>query len=195
MEKIILASQSPRRKALLELAKIPFEIVVKSTDELYPPEMPLEEVPVFLARQKAIEVNKFLDDAYHQQHSRKHILAADTIVISDNKIIGKPESRKDAIEMLSTLSGKKHKVITGVVLLHQQGEVAFSDVTEVEFHPLSDLQIEYYVDTYSPFDKAGAYAIQEWIGAVGIKCIHGDFYNVMGLPISRVLQELVKLPD
>jgi septum formation protein len=193
MEKIILASQSPRRKALLELAQIPFEVVVKSTDETFPPDMPIEEVPVHLARQKAIEVDKFLDKAYHKQHSKKNILAADTIVIVDNKIVTKPENRKDAIEMLCTLSGKKHKVITGVVFLHQQGEVSFSDVTEVEFHELARDQVEYYVDTFKPFDKAGAYAIQEWIGAVGIKCIHGDFYNVMGLPISRVVQELAKI--
>lgn len=192
MQKIILASQSPRRKALLELAKIQFEIVVKGTDETYPPEFPVEEVPVYLARQKAAEVNKFLDSAYHKQHSTKTILAADTIVVLDNTIINKPEDRNDAIRMLSALCGRKHRVITGVVLLDDDGEESFYDVTEVEFHPLTLEQIEFYVDTCKPFDKAGAYAIQEWIGAVGIKCINGDFYNVMGLPISRVIQELDK---
>jgi septum formation protein len=195
MEKIILASQSPRRKALLELAKIPFEIVVKSTDEICPADMPLEEVPVFLARQKALEVDKFLDEAYHKEHRNKYILAADTVVVLDDKIIGKPENRKDAIDMLTSLSGRKHKVITGVVLFHETGVVEFSDTTEVEFHPLTKPQIEHYIDSCSPFDKAGAYAIQEWIGAVGIKSINGDFYNVMGLPISRVLQVLLKLPE
>lgn len=193
MQKIILASQSPRRKALLELAQIPFEVVVRSIDEVYPPETPLYEVPVYIARRKAIEVDKFLDKAYHQQHSTKNILAADTVVILDNKIITKPETHQDAVDMLCQLSGKKHHVVTGVVLLHQEGEIAFSDVTEVEFHNLSKAQVEYYVETFKPFDKAGAYAIQEWIGAVGIKCIHGDFYNVMGLPISRVVQEIVNL--
>jgi len=195
MQKIILASQSPRRKALLELAKVPFEIVVKGINETYPAEMPVEEVPVYLAKHKAIEVNKFLDSAYHKQHSTKTILAADTIVVLDNQIINKPEGRNDAISMLSALAGRKHKVITGVVLLDDEGEFSFYDQTEVEFHPLSLEQIEFYVDTCEPYDKAGAYAIQEWIGAVGIKCINGDFYNVMGLPVSRVVQELQKFAN
>jgi septum formation protein len=145
-----------------------------------------------LARHKANEVNKFLDSAYHAQHSTKIILAADTIVVLDGTIINKPDGRNDAIRMLSALAGRKHQVITGVVLLDDDGESAFADITEVEFYPLSIEQIEFYVDTCSPYDKAGAYAIQEWIGAVGIKCINGDFYNVMGLPISRVIQELEK---
>jgi septum formation protein len=193
MQTIILASQSPRRKALLELVGIPFEIVVKSTDESFPPDMKAEDVPVFLAREKATAVNRFLDKAYHEQHKDKTILAADTIVVLDGKIINKPEDRQHAIQMLSDLAGKKHKVITGVVLQTDHNEVSFSDTTEVEFHPLTEEQIKFYVDDHSPYDKAGAYAIQEWIGAVGIKCIHGDFYNVMGLPISRVVQELYKL--
>lgn len=194
MEKIILASQSPRRKALLELAQIPFEVVAKSIEEIYPPDLPLKEVPEYIARQKALEVSNFLDDAYHGQHSEKIVLAADTIVLFEDKILTKPETHKDAVEMLFSLSGKKHQVITGVVIMHNNGETIFSDITEVEFHPLSLEQVEYYVATCKPFDKAGAYAIQEWIGAVGIKCIHGDFYNVMGLPISRVLQALNNLP-
>lgn len=193
MQNIILASQSPRRKALLELAGINFEIVVKSTDEIIPEGMPVEQVPVHLAREKATAVNVFLDKAYHQQHSEKTILAADTIVVLNNKIINKPEDRRHAIEMLTALAGQKHQVITGVVLQDDINEIAFADITEVEFHPLTQAQIEHYVDEFSPYDKAGAYAIQEWIGAIGIKCIHGDFYNVMGLPISRVVQELEKL--
>jgi septum formation protein len=193
MQNIILASQSPRRRALLDLAGITYEIVVKSTDEVFPADMKAEDVPVYLAREKATAVNRFLDKAYHQQHKDKTILAADTIVLLDDKIINKPEDRQHAIQMLADLAGKRHKVITGVVLQTDYTEVSFSDTTEVEFHPLSKQQIEFYVDQHSPFDKAGAYAIQEWIGAVGIKCIHGDFYNVMGLPISRVVQELYKL--
>jgi septum formation protein len=192
MQKIILASQSPRRKALLELAGLQFEIVAKGTDETFPPDMPTEEVPIYLARAKAHNVNKYLDSAYHAQHSTKTILAADTIVVLDETVINKPENRAEAIAMLSSLSGRKHRVITGVVLLDDDGETSFHDITEVEFHPLSIEQIEFYVDKCSPFDKAGAYAIQEWIGAVGIKSINGDFYNVMGLPISRVIQELEK---
>ena len=195
MQNIILASQSPRRKALLELAGIPFEIVVKSTDETFPNDLAVEKVPIFLAREKATAVNKFLDKAYHEQHSHKTILAADTIVVLDDKIINKPEDRNHAIQMLSELANKKHKVVTGVVIQTDYTEIAFSDITEVEFHPLTKEQIEFYVDEHAPYDKAGAYAIQEWIGAIGIKCIHGDFYNVMGLPISRVVLELAKLEN
>jgi len=193
MQNIILASQSPRRKALLELAGIPFEVVVKSTDETFPGDLEPDKVPVYLAREKATAVNKFLDKAYHEQHRNKTILAADTIVVLEDKIINKPEDRRHAIEMLSELAGKRHKVITGVVIQTDYSETAFSDITEVEFHPLTKEQIAFYIDAHAPYDKAGAYAIQEWIGAVGIKCIHGDFYNVMGLPISRVVQELAKL--
>jgi septum formation protein len=195
MQNIILASQSPRRKALLELAGIPFEVVVKSTDETFSKDLKAVDVPVYLAREKATAVNKFLDSAYHKQHKDKTILAADTIVVLGDKIINKPEDRQHAIEMLCELAGKTHKVITGVVLQTDYTEVAFSDVTEVEFHPLTQEQIQFYVDDHAPYDKAGAYAIQEWIGAIGIKCIHGDFYNVMGLPISRVVQELYKLQN
>ncbi len=193
MQNIILASSSPRRKQLLEWAEVPFEVVVKSIEEDYPEALPVEDVPVFIARQKAIEVKKFLDEAFHQQHANKPILAADTVVVLGSQIIGKPVNRKDAIEILQALSGKMHKVITGVVIQYQKHEVSFSDITSVEFHPLTTEQIEFYVDKYEPYDKAGAYAIQEWIGVVGIKNVHGDFYNVMGLPISRVVQELQRL--
>jgi septum formation protein len=115
------------------------------------------------------------------------ILAADTIVVLQNEIINKPKNREDAIGILTKLSGKKHQVITGVVILHNEKEIAFADVTEVEFHTLTTSQLAFYVDKYKPYDKAGAYAIQEWIGVVGIKSINGDFYNVMGLPVSRVV--------
>ncbi|HYM92664.1 MAG TPA: Maf family protein, partial [Chitinophagaceae bacterium] len=121
------------------------------------------------------------------------ILAADTIVVLNKKIIGKPQNREEAIQILSGLSGQKHIVITGVVIKKGEKEIAFADSTEVYFHELSREQIEFYVDKYQPYDKAGAYAIQEWIGVVGIKSIHGDFYNVMGLPVSRVMRELRKL--
>jgi septum formation protein len=193
MQSIILASSSPRRKQLLEWAEVPFEVVVKSIEENYPASLPAEDVPVFIARQKAIEVNKFLDEAFHQQHANKPILAADTVVVLGSQIIGKPVNRNDAIEILQALSGKTHLVITGVVIQYDNHEVAFSDITSVEFHPLTIQQIEFYVDKYEPYDKAGAYAIQEWIGVVGIKSVQGDFYNVMGLPVSRVVQELGRL--
>jgi septum formation protein len=193
MKDFILASQSPRRKQLLEWAEMSFEIIVKSTDESFPDGLLMEEIPIHIARQKAIAVKENLQTAFHQVYAKKPILAADTVVVLDGKIIGKPTDRKNAIQILTSLSGKTHHVITGVVILYESAEVAFSDVTEVEFHPLSNDQIEFYVDQYAPYDKAGAYAIQEWIGVVGIKSVKGDFYNVMGLPISRVIQAFQKI--
>jgi len=188
METIILASQSPRRKQLLEWAEIPFEIIIKGTDESYPAALSIEEIPVHIARQKAIEVKKYISETDNTEHNNKTILAADTVVVLDSNIIGKPADRQDAINILTRLSGKTHKVITGVVLMHAKGEIAFADVTAVEFHTLTSDQIKYYVDKYKPYDKAGAYAIQEWIGVTGIKSVNGDFYNVMGLPVCRVVQ-------
>src|ERR1700709_1888255 len=189
--KIILASQSPRRKQLLEWAEINFDIIVSATDELVPAGIAVEEVPIIIAREKALAVKDKIQSNIAQNHLP--ILAADTVVVLENDIIGKPTDRENAIQILSRLSGKKHRVITGVVLLHGDKEIAFSDITEVEFHELTQEQIVFYVDKYKPYDKAGAYAIQEWIGVVGIKQINGDFYNVMGLPISRVVQQLNKL--
>ncbi|HNU87613.1 MAG TPA: Maf family nucleotide pyrophosphatase [Ferruginibacter sp.] len=186
MQKIILASQSPRRKQLLEWAEVPFEILVKETDESYPESLPVEEVAVHIARNKAFVIKE-------STGLSKPILAADTIVVLQDEIIGKPKDREDAVSILSRLSGRLHRVITGVVLLTKEKEIAFAETTEVEFHTLSRTQIEFYVDQYKPYDKAGAYAIQEWIGVVGIKSIKGDFYNVMGLPVSRVVQALEKV--
>lgn len=182
MNKIILASQSPRRKQLLEWAEIDFEVVVSETDESFPAGMSVSEAAIFIAKAKAkvIAIN----------HTDRIVLAADTIVVIDNKIIGKPKNRANAIEILQKLEGKSHQVITGVSFMFKDQEVCFADITEVEFHPLSQAQIEFYIDKYKPYDKAGAYAIQEWIGVVGIKKINGDFYNVMGLPVSRVIQTL-----
>jgi septum formation protein len=190
MQKIILASQSPRRKQLLEWAEIPFDVLVKSTDESYPADMAIEEVPVYIARNKALAIKQLVNNNNTQLPV---ILAADTVVVLGDKIIGKPADREDAVNILSALSGKVHRVITGVVLFHNKGETAFADITEVTFHALTKEQIEFYVDKYQPYDKAGAYAIQEWIGVTGIKSIKGDFYNVMGLPVSRVVQALAEL--
>ena len=183
MNRIILASQSPRRKQLLEWAEINFDIVVKETDESYPPGLSVEDAAIYIARNKALAVRNEL-------HGPKIILAADTIVVLKNEIIGKPKNRQDAIGILSLLSNNKHIVITGVVIIQNEKEIAFADTTEVWFHELTKEQIEFYVDKYKPYDKAGAYAIQEWIGVTGIKSINGDFYNVMGLPVSRVVKEL-----
>jgi len=189
IQKIILASQSPRRKQLLEWAEIPFEVIVQFTDESFPTNMPIEEVPVYIAKNKAEIVKNSLDLTRRQMP----ILAADTIVVLDEKIIGKPKDRNEALDILTSLSDNRHKVITGVVILTDHRLISFEDTTEVIFHGLTKNEIEFYIDKYKPYDKAGAYAIQEWIGVVGIKSINGDFYNVMGLPVSRVVRELNKL--
>ena len=189
MQQLILASQSPRRKQLLEWAEIPFEIIVKETDEAYPEGMAIAEVPIHIARNKAIAVKEFLEKN-HPEKTGAPILAADTVVVLGNRIIGKPKDREEAISILKDLSGLVHEVITGVVLMAPDKETSFYDVTRVEFYPLTPEEIAFYVDKYKPYDKAGAYAIQEWIGVIGIKSIDGDFYNVMGLPVSRVVRAL-----
>lgn len=183
MTPILLASGSPRRKQLLEWAEIPFHIHVSNAAENFPPELPVEEVPVYIARKKAVAVQ--LETA-----TDEIVLAADTIVVLGEHILGKPVHREEAISMLLALQGSRHEVITGVVLRQNDREVAFFDRTQVDFHPLTETEIEYYVDHYKPYDKAGAYAIQEWIGVVGIRSVEGDFYNVMGLPVSRVVRAL-----
>lgn len=185
MSEIILASQSPRRKQLLEWAEVDFEIMVANTDESFPDNIAVEDVAIHVAMEKA--------KAILPKSNGKIIIAADTIVVLNNEVINKPVDRNDAIRILSRLSGNHHKVITGVVILKDEKLISFADTTDVEFHSLTQSQIEFYVDKYRPYDKAGAYAIQEWIGVVGIKCINGDFYNVMGLPVSRVVKALESL--
>jgi len=182
-QKIILASQSPRRKQLLEWAEIACDVMVSDTDESFPADLSFEDAAIHIARNKALAVMAKNDFSIP-------VLAADTIVVCDETIIGKPKDREDAIRILEKLSGKTHKVITAVVILSGEKEISFADTTRVTFHPLTKEQVIFYVDKYKPYDKAGAYAIQEWIGVVGIKSIEGDFYNVMGLPVSRVIQEL-----
>jgi septum formation protein len=180
---VILASGSPRRKQLLEWAEIPFRVVVKETDETFPEGLRVDEVAVHIAKEKALAVQSLVP-------GDSIILAADTIVVLEGRIIGKPKDRADAVQIISDLSGQKHVVITGVVIISDNKEICFADATDVYFHELSREQIEFYVDKYKPYDKAGAYAIQEWIGVVGIKSVVGDFYNVMGLPVSRVVRAL-----
>ena len=188
-KKIILASRSPRRKQLLEWAEIDFDILVKETEETWPEGMAIADVPVHIARHKALAA--IHTHMYERYEHGAPVLAADTVVVIDNDILGKPADRDEAIAMLRRLSGRTHQVITGVVIMDGKKEVAFSDHTEVEFNPLPDEALEYYVDNYKPYDKAGAYAIQEWIGVLGIKRINGDFYNVMGLPVNRVVRTLI----
>ena len=186
MSGYILASQSPRRKQLLAWADIEFDIIVSAAAEDFPSDMDVQEVPVHIAKKKAFAVQQKIKDEF-PIHQGKWIIAADTIVVLENEIIGKPIDRADAISILQKLSGKTHRVITGVYLVNDSESKFFSETTLVHFHPLTLSQIEYYVDQYQPYDKAGAYGIQDWIGVVGIRGIEGDFYNVMGLPVSKLL--------
>ncbi len=182
MQPIVLASQSPRRKQLMEMAELQFSVLVTNTDETNPPGMPGEEVPAHLACKKADAVSHLSPEAI--------VIAADTIVLLGGQILGKPTDAAHALEILTQLSGRTHKVITGVCIRHREKERVFSVTTEVKFRPLTTVQLQHYIDHYAPYDKAGAYAIQEWIGVTGIERIDGDYYNVMGLPIGDVLAVL-----
>lgn len=182
---VVLASASPRRKQLLEWAAIPFEVEVANTDEIIPENTPITEVPILIAAEKAGTVQKKLP-------LPSIIIAADTIVVANGLILGKPRNRTEALEMLTLLNGKTHTVITGVYITAPGEDIRFSSSTEVSFNTLTHAELEFYVDQYQPYDKAGAYAIQEWIGAVGIEKITGDFYNVMGLPVHEVFTALKK---
>ncbi|MDR2148443.1 MAG: Maf-like protein [Tannerella sp.] len=182
--KIVLASNSPRRRELLKGLDIDFEIrVIDGIDETHPAGMPVEEIPAYLAHLKA--------DAYIQSmRDDELIITADTVVIIDNQILEKPANESEAIKMLKILSGRKHKVITAVVLTAKDRQKAFSVSSIVDFEELGEEEIVYYVEKYRPFDKAGAYGIQEWIGYIGVCGIEGSFYNVMGLPVQRLYREL-----
>lgn len=182
--RILLASASPRRRELLERLSVDFEIAVGwEVDESYPDEMPVDDVAAYLSRKKA--------DAYKIDIADDElVITADTVVINNGAVLGKPQSATEAIEMLRSLSGHTHKVITGVTITTRQKQVTFSAVTEVEFATLDDIEIADYVETFKPLDKAGAYGIQEWIGCIGVKNINGSFYNVMGLPLHRLYSEL-----
>ncbi|XZF13843.1 Maf family protein [Chitinophagaceae bacterium MMS25-I14] len=182
MDKIILASQSPRRRQLMEQAGYDFEVVIADVDETNPPGMPGEEVPVFLAKKKAA--------AIESRYPGRVIIAADTVVLLDHEILGKPEDAAHAKAMLRKIQGRMHQVVTGVSIQKDAVQKSFSVVTEVYFRPLTDEQIDFYIGHYQPFDKAGSYAIQEWIGLVGIEKINGDYYNVMGLPVGEVVMAL-----
>jgi len=178
---IILASNSPRRKELLQEIISIFRIDSKAVEEIYPNNLEGSEVATYLSQLKSKPF---------QPNENELIITADTIVIIDGIILGKPKTPEEALNMLTLLSGKKHEVITGVTIRTKDKELSFYDVTKVEFYELNPNEIKYYVKEYKPFDKAGAYGIQEWIGTIGIKKIEGDFYNVMGLPVHRVYREL-----
>lgn len=186
MKQIILASGSPRRKMLLEWAELNFEVMVSDADESFSAQLNPTDVAISIARKK----NQVIVDQLNEKMDRHIVISADTIVVIENEIIGKPVDREEAISMIKKLSGRMHQVITAVNIRSLQSDVQFYDNTEVIFHELTEEQVTHYVDQYKPYDKAGAYAIQEWIGVVGIQAIHGDFYNVMGLPVSKVLKVL-----
>ena len=185
--KVKLASNSPRRRELLSGLGIDYEVkVLPGIDETYPATLGGEEIPVYIAREKA--------DAYRKDMAPDElIITADTIVYIDGEVLGKPENEEDACRMLQKLSGRTHRVITGVCLTTVAFQKTFASVTEVTFAELSEEEIRYYVSNYRPFDKAGAYGVQEWIGYVAVTGIRGSFYNVMGLPVQRLYQELSKL--
>lgn len=182
--KLILASMSPRRRALLSNLALEFELAPAiDVDENYPSTLPADEVAPFLSRLKADAYATDLDD-------KSIVITADTVVVAHGKVLGKPKSREEAKAMLRTLSGNTHKVITGVTLTSTKKQVSFSAETSVEFAILTDDEIDFYVNTFSPTDKAGAYGIQDWIGCIGVRSITGSFYNVMGLPLHRLYNEL-----
>lgn len=180
--KIILASNSPRRKELLNQLGLDFEVrVMKGIDESYPDNLPSKDVAVYIASKKSSAYSIAPDEI---------LITADTIVVVGQDILGKPHDREDACRMLREISGKTHHVITGVCIRTAAQQSRFSVSTDVRFKNLSDGEIDFYVDHFKPYDKAGAYGIQEWIGLVGVESISGSFYNVMGLPVQRIYEEL-----
>lgn len=181
---IVLGSNSPRRKELLAGLDIPFEVgVIPGIEEDYPLDLPAAKVPLYLAKKKAEAYLPTMKD-------NELLITADTIVWTHRQILGKPASREEAVAMLHTLSGRVHAVITGVCLTTKQKRESFTATSDVSFAHLKDEEIDYYVDKYKPYDKAGSYGIQEWIGYIGIKSVKGSYFNVMGLPVHKLYQEL-----
>ena len=181
---LILASQSPRRKELLEGLGIPFCVrVIEGIDESFPEDLPIEDIPVYISKQKASVYAKCIAED-------EVVLTADTVVVCQGQVLGKPKDEDDARRMLNLLSGRTHEVITGVTVKTREEEKSFSVVTEVQFKSLTPQEIDLYIRRFKPFDKAGAYGIQEWIGYIGVISIHGSYFNVMGLPVQRIYEEL-----
>jgi len=181
---IVLASNSPRRKELLGGLDIPFEVrIIPDIDERYPENLHASEIPEYIAREKAAAYRPSMNDD-------DLIITADTVVILGDEVMGKPADKADACRMLRELSGVTHKVITGVCLMTKDKERSFAVTTDVSFACLSDEEISYYVDKYKPYDKAGAYGIQEWIGHIAVTALNGSYFNVMGFPVQRVYSEL-----
>ena len=179
---LILGSSSPRRQFLMREAGFTFTVEKTDTDESFPQELPVDQVAKYLAVKKA--------EFFRTEIKDQVVVTADTVVIINNYILNKPQDRNEAIGMLNVLSGNTHRVMTGVCILSAEKEESFDDITEVTFKTLTQEEIEFYVDTYKPFDKAGAYGAQDWIGMVAIERITGSYFNVMGLPIHKVYQHL-----
>ena len=185
--KIILASNSPRRKELLGGLDVDFEVrVMPGIDESYPDSLPTQEIAQFIATKKANAYKEVIADD-------ELVITADTIVICDDEVLGKPSNADDAKRMLTMLSGRTHQVVTGVCLTAKNSQRAFSVTTDVTFDNLTDDEIEHYITKYKPFDKAGAYGIQEWIGYIGVTRLEGSYFNVMGFPVQRVYRELKQM--
>ncbi len=184
---IILASNSPRRKELLGGLGLDFDVcVLPDIKESYPADLPVSKIAEYIAAGKA--------QAYQDSmQARDLIITADTVVIVDDEVLGKPKNAADATRMLKMISGRKHQVTTGVCMMTAKKKRCFSVTTNVTFKQLTDEEISYYVDTYHPFDKAGAYGIQEWIGYVGVTSLEGSYYNVMGFPIQKIYTEMLKM--
>ncbi len=183
MKKIILASKSPRRSFLMREAGFEFEVRTREIDESFPSEMPVDEVAEFIANKKADGVMDFIEND-------KIIITSDTVVILNNKIYGKPKDKADAVRMLREISGTMHRVITGVCIRSRAHQISFSDIADVYINDMTDEEIEYYIERCEPFDKAGSYGIQEWLGYVKVARIDGSYATVMGLPVHRVYEVL-----
>jgi septum formation protein len=182
--KLILASKSPRRQELLKGLQVDFEVRTKETPEDFPDTMPAEEVAAYLSGKKARAFEEELEE-------NEIVLTSDTVVILEGKILGKPRDREEAVRMLGSLSGKVHKVATGITILSRTKSITLQDVALVTFKPLTEEEINFYIRHFQPFDKAGAYGIQEWIGYIGVEKLEGSFYTVMGLPLHLVYQTLL----
>lgn len=185
--KVILASNSPRRKELLAGLGVNYEVrTLPDVDESYPETLKDADIPLYIAKEKA--------DAYlGMMQPGELIITADTIVWLDDKVLGKPRDREEALQMLRDMSGRTHEVFTGVCLTTTEWQRSFAAQTEVRFSPLSEEEITYYVDKYKPMDKAGAYGVQEWIGFIGVENISGSYYNIMGLPVQKLYRELLEV--
>lgn len=181
---IVLASKSPRRQELLKGIGVDFSILTKEVDESFPSKLPLIDVAPFLSLKKA---KAFEDSELPENYM---VITADTVVIVENEILGKPKDRDDAIRMMNLLAGKAHKVVTGVTVHTKEKTKTFSVISKVTFETLDNQEIDYYIDNFKPYDKAGAYGVQEWIGYIGVSNVEGSYYNVMGLPTQRLYKVL-----